>query len=159
MTESPEELLELFERLSLDKKMAFFIQTRKGERAVVTLDLHAEKPWSLSLEKATAETKRTVTRRKLADVLEALDCDWEQLEHEISSHLLLQASYCDHFIREVSQLLGEQAVQQAILQTQTFMDEMTEAVSRTLSTTRTSKPNPEATNARKGRFRIIRNPS
>lgn len=159
MTATPDELLELFERLSLDKKMAFFIHTRKGGRVVINFDLHSEKPWSLSLENATAETKRTVTRRKLTDVLEALDCEWSQLEHEISSHLLLQASYCDHFIREVSQHLGRHAVQQAILETQTFMDEMTEAVSRTLGTAPTAGSTPGSTEARKGRFRVIRSPS
>jgi hypothetical protein len=159
VTESPDDLLELFERLSLDKKLSFFIPSRKGERVVVLFDLQSEKPWSLSLENAQSETKRTVTRRKLPEVLEALDCEWGRFEDELSAHLLWQASYCDHFIREVSDLLGGAAVQAAILQTQTFMDDITEAVSRTLGAGLPPTPPSQSGGQKRSRFRVIRNPS
>lgn len=154
-------LIETFERLSLDSKLHFFLTSEKGESIIVQFDRSREKPWSLCFAQQPEASKRLVSRKMLGDVLEAMGSHLQAIEFEIQNQLLMQVGFCDHFIREVTELLGPPSVQQAILGTQRLMDELTHSVEKLLAGPDASaedepktEPNPDKANRRS--LRIIK---
>ena len=131
-TRSELQLLETFERLTLDQVLHFFLDTETGERVHVEFCRSDEKPWTAFLVGHRETSSRTVSRRKIGTVLTALGSSLESLESEVAAHLLMQAGYCDHFIREVGELLGQNAVRQSILGTQRLMDDLATSVKQAL---------------------------
>jgi hypothetical protein len=155
------DLVEAFERLTLDQHLHFFFENDRGERIQVEFLSKREKHWTLFLSAHREQSSRNVTRRKLPEVLEALGSNMAALESEITSHLLMQVGYCDHFIREAKELLGDHAVQQAILGTQQLMDDLTLSVRHLLgpasNTDQGAAPAPSKTErAARSKLRIIR---
>jgi ABC-type iron transport system FetAB ATPase subunit len=65
-------------------------------------------------------------------VARAFQLDESFLAKELAGHLLTQAAFADQFVREVQELLGEEAVRESILRTQMFMDALKDAVSSAL---------------------------
>ncbi len=161
MDEASLQLFESFERLSLDRKLTFFLNDDKGTRVIVSYERNLGRPWSVWQHGLEEETRRNVSRIKLGEVLTALNCTLYQLESEVKTHLLWQAAYCDHFVREVSELIGSENVRRSILDTQNFMDEMSEAVSQVLGTPQQQEPpasettTGESSSPKKGKLRII----
>lgn len=125
-------LFETFERLSLDHTLNFFLSNHAGERIQVEFCRTNSKPWTVFLADHKSKSMRNVTRKLLPEVLAAMNSSIHDLEAEVSGHLLMQAGFCDHFIREVTELLGPPAVQQAILGTQRLMDDLTSSVNQIL---------------------------
>jgi hypothetical protein len=126
-------LFETFERLSLDHTLNFFLSSQSGERIQVEFCRANSKPWTVFLADHKSKSMRNVTRKLLPEVLNAMNSSIHDLEAEVSGHLLMQAGFCDHFIREVTELLGPPAVQQAILGTQRLMDDLTSSVNQILA--------------------------
>ena len=161
MQDHSEKLFESFERLSLDPKLTFFIQSAKGESVRVCFCREKKHPWSISVGDHTKETKRQITRHKVKEVLAAVGANLASLEAEIASHLLLQCAFCDHMIRESTELLGADAVRESIYSTQKMMDELTESVLKTLGQVELDRAHPDSDPSQKeGRtnLRVIRGP-
>jgi hypothetical protein len=146
-------LFETFERLTIDQELHFFLENDRGERIQIQFKRAEDKPWTLFFVAHRDTSQRTVSRAKLAPVLAAMGSSLDALESEVTAHLLMQAGYCDHFIREVSELVGQHAVQQAILGTQRLMDDLAISVRQVLGPA--AQPE-DAPHAKRSSLRIIR---
>lgn len=122
-------ILEVFERMSLDEKVYL---TFNNEEDIQVCILFSKKPdkrnWSIWFAVNEQASKQTITNTHLQAVLKAFKILEKVFIREIADVLLFQAAFADEFIRQVTEILGKEAVQKSILSTQIFMDELSSKV-------------------------------
>lgn len=128
MTPTVEELLEEFERLSLDDKV--FLEFRSAENLEVSvLFKRAEpRPWSFWYSVSEEASRQTSTRQHVPMILRAFQVEERLFHKELANCLLLQAAFADEFVREVTEILGPDAVRESIRNTQEFMETLKQSV-------------------------------
>lgn len=118
-------ILEVFERMSLDEKAYFSFNNEEDIQICI---MYTKKPdkrnWSIWLALNEQASKQTITINHLRQVLKAFKINESVFIKEFADVLLLQAAYADEFIRQITEVLGKEAVQKSILHTQNFMDEL-----------------------------------
>ena len=124
-------LLEEFELLTFDEK-AFFVLTSAEELQVcISFDASLKnnpppkkqaKPWRVWFKLSEAASKQECSRDFLPSVLDGFKVSQLQFRQELAGKLLLEAAYADEMIRNVKNLLGEEALRESIMSTQRFMD-------------------------------------
>jgi hypothetical protein len=125
-------ILEVFERMSLDEKVYFTFNNEEDIQICILFSKKSDKRnWSIWLALNEQASKQTISITHLRPVLKAFKVNEKGFIKELADVLLLQAAFADEFIRQISELLGENAVQKSILFTQNFMDELSSKV-RTL---------------------------
>ncbi|KAB8037718.1 hypothetical protein GCL60_11130 [Silvanigrella paludirubra] len=118
-------ILELFERMTLDEKVYFSFNNEEDIQICIMFTKKPDKRnWSIWLALNEQASKQTVTINHLRQVLKAFKISEKVFIKEIADVLLLQTAYADEFIRQITEVLGKEAVQKSILQTQNFMDEL-----------------------------------
>ena len=153
-------IIEEFERLSLDDKLYLEFNAENELRVSILFKRGEPRCWSLWYTQSEENSKQNCSRAHLPSVLQGFKVSLNEFTREIASCLLTQAAYADEFVREITRLLGHDAVSQSIRQTQDFMEALQQSVSRMLETNNTptpleavkldSLPNP------KGRLRIVK---
>ncbi|WGL60641.1 hypothetical protein QEJ31_03365 [Pigmentibacter sp. JX0631] len=122
-------ILEVFERMSLDDKVYFSFPNEEDIQVCILFNKKPDKRnWSLWFAMNEEASKQTLSVQHLQQVLKAFKINEKIFLKEIADVLLLQAAYADEFIRQISEVLGKEAVQKSILQTQNFMDELAEKI-------------------------------
>lgn len=122
-------ILEVFERMSLDDKVYFSFPNEEDIQVCILFNKKPDKRnWSLWFAMNEEASKQTLSVQHLQQVLKAFKISEKVFLKEIADVLLLQAAYADEFIRQISEVLGKEAVQKSILQTQNFMDELAEKI-------------------------------
>lgn len=146
--------LEIFERLSLDEKAYF---TFKNEEKIAVCIYYIKKPdnrnWSIWFELNEAASKQTISANYLPSVIRAFKVKESDFVSEIVGALLLQTSYANEFIVQISEFIGIEAVTQSILQSKEFMDNLSQAVKNTFSN---ETPSIEKKEDKKKKFRIVK---
>lgn len=122
-------ILEVFERMSLDEK-AYFTFNNEEDIQVCTLFLKKsdKRNWSVWLALNEQASKQTISITHLRPVLKAFKINEKAFIKEIADVLLLQAAFADVFIKQISEVLGKEAVQKSISFTQNFMNELSSKV-------------------------------
>ncbi|MCA2961922.1 MAG: hypothetical protein IOD12_16855 [Silvanigrellales bacterium] len=126
-------LLEEFETLSLDERV--YVVLRSDEDLEVSIHFQrkdAPKCWGIWFKLSEEASRQQCTRQTLPLVLRAFQVSEATFSKEIASRLLTQAAYADEFVRNVSDLLGADAVRESIRSTQMFMENLREMVRKTL---------------------------
>jgi hypothetical protein len=133
MNHSLQEMVDAFERTSLDERV--FLILSSSEELDVCVEFNRQdqlRCWSLFFRDAPTESLQKCSRLHVAEVARAFKLSERTLAHELAKHLLTQAAFADQFVREIRDLLGEPAVRESIVQTQLFMDALKDAVSSAL---------------------------
>lgn len=175
MLPSLEELLQEFERMSLDSKLHLDFLNQDELNARVKFERCPNgRCWSIWFVDNEKASKQTVSGVHFPAVLRAFGISSSEFEKELGGMLLTQAAYADEFVREVGNLLGVEALQQSILQTQNFMDSVRESMIKVGDDLKMSRNNSEnasehgenssdysrvATQAQqqRARFRVLKN--
>jgi hypothetical protein len=124
-----ETILEEFEALSLDDRIYLdFVSDEELPVRVQFLRSAKGRSWSIWYPLSEAASKQTVSRTHFPMVLRAFGVSNTEFEKELGGILLTQAAYADEFVRQVSGLFGAEAVRMSISQTQSFMNELREAL-------------------------------
>ncbi|APJ04415.1 hypothetical protein [Silvanigrella aquatica] len=119
-------ILEVFERMTLDDKVYFTFPNEEDIQVCILFNKKTDKRnWSIWLALNEQASKQTITMGYLRETLKAFKINEKVFMKEVADVLLLQAAFADEFIRQVSEILGKEAVQKSILYTQNFMDELT----------------------------------
>lgn len=118
------DVIDAFERLSLDSNLNFVLRAESGERIHVEFRRQEHPPWTIFLEDHRQASGRKTSRHKLADLLSSVGSSLAALEAEISANLLLQAGYCDLMVREIGHVFGQGSLRQAVLEIQRLMDDL-----------------------------------
>ena len=122
-------ILEVFERMSLDEKVYFTFKNEEDIQICIQfLKKTDKKNWSIWYALNEQASKQTITVSYLQSSIKAFKVSEKTFIKEIADVLLLQAAFADEFIRQVTEVLGKEAVQKSILQTQYFMDELTSKI-------------------------------
>ncbi len=150
-------ILEVFERMSLDEKVYL---TFNNEEDIPVCLLFLKKPdkrnWSIWLALNEQASKQTISITHLRPVLKAFKVNDKKFIKEVADVLLLQAAFADEFIRQISEILGKEAVQKSILYTQSFMDELSSKI-RTLSNVEDNQDKSKSLKAKlKNKLKIIK---
>ncbi|MFZ9519497.1 MAG: hypothetical protein ACO3A4_03375 [Silvanigrellaceae bacterium] len=149
MNFSLQEMVDAFERTSLDDRL--FIVIKSMEELDVCIEFNRDdqfRCWTLFFREARDESAQKCSRAHFVEIARAFQLDDTTLANELAGHLLTQAAFADQFVREVRELLGEDAVRESIVRTQLFMDALKDAVSSALDKPTqpvTSKPVQERT--------------
>lgn len=122
-------ILEVFERMSLDDKVYFSFPNEEDIQVCILFNKKPDRRnWSLWLAINEEASKQTLSTNHLRQALKAFKINEKTFLKEIADVLLMQAAYADEFIRQISEVLGKEAVQKSILHTQNFMDELAEKI-------------------------------
>jgi hypothetical protein len=139
MSHSLQEIVEAFERTSLDDRLHLVVLSLEELDVCIQFDRRDQwKCWTFYFRDAREESSKQCSRNHFVDVARAFQLDESALAKELAGHLLTQAAFADQFVREIQELLGEEAVRESIVRTQLFMDALKDAVSSALD----SKPQP-----------------
>ena len=122
-------ILEVFERMSLDEKVYFTFDNEEDIQVCILFSKKTDRRnWSIWLALNEQASKQTISITHLRAVLKAFKISEKIFIKEVSEVLLLQAAFADEFIRQITEMLGKEAVQKSILSTQNFMDELSSKV-------------------------------
>lgn len=133
MSLSLREIVDAFERTSLDDRLHLIMHSLEELEVCIQFDRGDQlKCWTFYFKDAREESSKQCSRSHFVDVARAFQLDESFLAKELAGHLLTQAAFADQFVREVQELLGEEAVRESILRTQMFMDALKDAVSSAL---------------------------
>ena len=126
-------LIEEFELLCLDER-AFFTVTNASSLQVSIMYVRNEgtKPWTIWFNLSEAPSKQRISRLFLEPTLEAFEVDIRVVSRLVADRLLTQAAYADELVRKVGELLGDDALREAIRSTQMFMENLQSMVSNLL---------------------------
>ncbi|MEN9824718.1 MAG: hypothetical protein RI953_463 [Pseudomonadota bacterium] len=133
MNLSLQEMVDAFERTSLDDRL--FIVLKSMEELDVCIEFNRDdqlRCWTLFFREAREESSQKCSRAHFVEIARAFQIDDHTLSNELAGHLLTQAAFADQFVREIRELLGEDAVRESIVRTQLFMDALKDAVSSAL---------------------------
>jgi hypothetical protein len=143
-------LLEEFESLSLDDAVYFVLRSEEDLEVAV----HYQKKnmplcWSVWFKLSEEASKQTCSRENLPFVLEAFGLTRANVEKEIAGRLLSQAAFADEFVRNVGDLLGQEALRESIRATQLFMESLKEMVIQTVgpSSRPAAEPKPSGSHS------------
>jgi len=153
-----ETIVDFFERMGLDEKNYFSLENRENNMVCIYYQKNnTHKNWSIWYFKQEETTKKIVSATDLSKELELFKVDPEEFIKQISSSVLLQAAFADEFIRQVTDILGPDAVQKSILQTQNFMTNLSEIVEKLMNQEQTT-PSKEKKDKKesKPRLRIVK---
>ncbi len=127
-------ILEFFESMSLDSNAYFTLQSIEDFKVCTYYKKRPDgKNWSIWFDGHEASSKQTITSKYLQSVIDAFKIKEHEFMREISHMLLMQAAFADEFIRQTINLLGKEAVQKSILETQNFMIELSKCVDGVLN--------------------------
>lgn len=122
-------ILEVFEQMSIDEKAYFSFNNEEEIQVCISFIKKSDKKnWSIWYALNEHASKQTTTLAHLRAALKAFKINEKMFINEISEVLLVQAAFADEFIRQISNILGKEAVQKAILSTQNFMDELSSKI-------------------------------
>lgn len=103
-------ILEVFERMSLDEKVYLtFTNEEDMQVCVLYLKKQDQRNWSFWLALNEQASRQTISIAHLRPVLKAFKVSEDIFIKELASVLLLQASFADEFIRQISELLGKRS--------------------------------------------------
>lgn len=173
LTPSLDKLLEEFERLTLDERVYLTFQSDDDLGVCVQYKRIESKAWSIWYALSQEASKQSCSRQHVPYVLKAFKISERVFQRELTSILLTQAAYADEFVRQITELVGEESVRNSIRETQQFMDTMTKAVAKLLHEESTTRERPTLSEvklpaspssgveaaqekASRGRLRIIR---
>ncbi|NBX16585.1 MAG: hypothetical protein EBR09_04395 [Proteobacteria bacterium] len=135
MNLSLREVVDAFERTSLDDRLHLIVNSTEELDVCIQFDRSDQiKCWTFYFREAREESAKQCSRNHFADVARAFRLDEAGLTKELAGHLLTQAAFADQFVREIQEILGEEAVRESIMRTQMFMDALKDAVSSALET-------------------------
>ncbi len=152
-------ILEVFERMSLDDKVYFSFPNEEDIQVCILFNKKPDRRnWSLWLAINEEASKQTLSTNHLRPALKAFKINEKTFLKEIADVLLMQAAYADEFIRQISEVLGKEAVQKSILHTQNFMDELAEKIRSLIPADVTpSKEDKKPLKAKnKNKFKIVK---
>ena len=125
--------VEAFERLTIDDH-AFFVFTNADD-----LEVHVRfkksgtiRPWEVWFSLSADASRQSCSAKHFEAVIQAFRINANEVARTFQTHILTQAAFADQFVREVSEVMGPVLLQKSILETQNFMDALSEAVQRTL---------------------------
>lgn len=149
MPQSLETLVSEFERLSLDDRIYMTFKSEEELGVAVQFERRADgRCWSVWYLEAAQASKQMCSRSHLEPVLRAFRVSDAAVHEALSNKLLTQAAFADEFVREVTQIMGEEAVRASIRSTQDFMDALRDAVKGLFPEESSSHPNtPSPTNS------------
>jgi hypothetical protein len=129
------EIVDAFERLSIDDRLHLVLPSLEELDVCIQFDRQDQlRCWTFYFREAKDESSQQCSRAHFVEVARAFQLDESLLAKELAGHLLTQAAFADQFVREVQELLGEDAVRESIVRTQLFMDALKDAVSSALET-------------------------
>lgn len=133
MSLSLQELAAAFERTSLDDRLFIVVSSNEELDVCIQFDRNDQfQCWTFFFRDAPEESSQRCSRSHFAEVARAFQLNESILSKELVGHLLTQAAFADQFVREITELFGEEAVRESIMRTQMFMDALKDAVSSTL---------------------------
>lgn len=147
MTFNLQQMIDAFERISLDERLHIILRSEDDLEVCVEFDRNDQfRCWSFYFKEAKNESRQNCSRVHAVEVARAFKLPESAFAKELADHILTQAAFADQFVREVQELLGFEAVKESIIRTQLFMDSLREAVTSTLESSplATSKNEPEA---------------
>lgn len=122
-------IIEVFECISLDNSAYFTFQNQDDIKVCIQYEKKfTKKDWAIWFAAHETNSKQIISSQNLQVVLEVFKIAESDFIHEISNMLLIQAAFADEFIRQITDLFGNKAVQKSILSTQNFMDELSQSV-------------------------------
>jgi hypothetical protein len=122
-------IIEVFECMSLDNSAYFTFQSEENLKVCIQYEKQQSKNnWSVWIFGHERNSKKIISAQYLKKTLSSFKVIENEFVKELSNMLLFQAAYADEFIRQISDLLGANAVQKSILNTQNFMDELSHSV-------------------------------
>lgn len=125
-----DQVLEVFERLSIDEQAYFSLKNDEDKLVSFQFVRNASRSWSIWLAINKDASKQTCSRAHFPKSLSAFKVTETKVVQHLTSLLLTQAAYADEFIRQVTELLGAEAVKNSIRDTQYFMLELEKAVTQ-----------------------------
>jgi len=135
-------VIEVFECISLDNNAYFTFMNGDGIKVCIQYEKKSsKKDWAIWFNSHPNNSKQIISSKHLLPVLEAFKIVENDFLLEIANMLLIQAAFADEFIRQITELLGVEAVQKSILSTH-FMDELSKSVDKVIKkeTTPAEKP-------------------
>jgi hypothetical protein len=134
MTLTLRDAVDAFERTSLDDRLFIVMPSNEELDVCIQFDRKDQfRCWTFFFRDAPEESKQNCSRVHFIDVAKAFQINENELTKELAGHLLTQAAFADQFVREIQELLGEDAVRESIIRTQLFMDALKDAVSSSLN--------------------------
>lgn len=113
---------------TLDGRDLFEIQWRRDDKLRWRLRKVGALLWDLSSETT------------LLAQLTSLNIDTQLFESKLRANLLQQVAYADRIVRDARNIIGPEEVQQAIVDQQTFMNQLEDAISMLTKLPNLSKP-------------------
>lgn len=138
-----QDMVDAFERTSLDDQLYIIVSSMEELDVCIRFNRDDQlRCWTFFFKDAAEESSQKCSRNHFVDVARAFQLNETALAKELAGHLLTQAAFADQFVREITELLGEEAVRESIMRTQLFMDALKDAVSSALSD-REKMPEPQ----------------
>jgi len=117
------EIVDAFERLSIDDRLHLVLPSLEELDVCIQFDRQDQlRCWTFYFREAKDESSQQCSRAHFVEVARAFQLDESLLAKELAGHLLTQAAFADQFVREVQELLGEDAVRESIVRTQLFLN-------------------------------------
>ncbi len=113
---------------TLDGRDLFEIQWRRDDKLRWRLRKVGALLWDLSSETT------------LLAQLTSLNIDTQLFESKLRANLLQQVAYADRIVRDARNIIGPEEVQQAIVDQQTFMNQLEDAISMLTKLPNLAKP-------------------
>lgn len=152
-------ILEVFERMSLDDKVYFTFPNEEDIQVCILFHRKSDRRnWSLWLTINEEASKQNLSTQHLRQALKGFKISEKNFLKELADILLIQVAFADEFIRQITDVLGKEAVQKSILQTQNFMDELNQKIQSLLhDTEKTHKEDKKQLKAsNKTKFKIVK---
>ena len=127
-------IIDVFECMSLDNSAYFTFRDDDDSKICVQFEkISSRNNWKIWYEEKESSSTKLISSYDLRENLLLFNINEDEFLTEISSVLLTQVAFADEFIRQVTELYGQDAIQKSIYDTQTFMEELGQSVEKILN--------------------------
>jgi hypothetical protein len=151
-------LLDFIHDHTLEEQLYLVVQTPAGELELLWQRCPGVDQWQIRPRLCEGPYER-VSRADLLGSLERRNVDMAGLERELHAMAMTQVAFADIVMRDATNLLGRDFVQQAIRGHELFLDELQTALRRLIGPARPQMvmhPGGGAQSATRGRLTLVR---